>query len=349
MINWTRSETSTMADSTVIWIHKPLEINYKNINSAYVKSDSFPYFELSILAMINFTSSLSVSSLFTYVPFMVVEMGLVDNLDKAGFYAGPIAASLFFGRFFSSYLWGYMADIYGRKPILTMALLSILIFSIFFGLSKNLITAVTSRFLLGFFNPSIGIIKTLISELCSKKHEIRGIAVTSGSWSLGLIFGPALGSYLSNPVLKYPNIFTKDTALMSTILDEVYPLWALCSVAHGGLDLTSVQVANILSISGFVLVLYMFLISPVINEFLGNKRSFLLGSKQRGSLNGINMIVGSFAKSIGPLIGSTVFAWTASVSILAYKAFKNDMNVVLVTDISNDEHENSPLIKITTG
>ena len=33
------------------------------------------------------------------------------------------------------------------------------------------------------------------------------MGLTTGAWSLGLIFGPAIGGYLARPAIKYPSLF----------------------------------------------------------------------------------------------------------------------------------------------
>jgi predicted MFS family arabinose efflux permease len=37
----------------------------------------------------------------------------------------------------------------------------------------------------------------LVSEVCVKEHETRGMGVVIGSWGMGLTFGPALGGLLA--------------------------------------------------------------------------------------------------------------------------------------------------------
>ena len=111
--------------------------------------EAFPYAELSILALVNLTSSIAVSSLFPYIAYMVVDLGLVNNVNIAGYYAGTISSSLFAGRLISSYYWGVIADTYGRKPVLYAACASLSILSIVFGLSTNIYMATISRFVLG--------------------------------------------------------------------------------------------------------------------------------------------------------------------------------------------------------
>lgn len=64
---------------------------------------------------------------------------------RTGYYAGFIGSALGFGRFLSSYFWGYMADSIGRKPVLILGLASTAVGSTAFGLSTTFAFAVSSR------------------------------------------------------------------------------------------------------------------------------------------------------------------------------------------------------------
>ena len=49
--------------------------------------------------------------------------------------------------------------------------------------------------------------KTLVSEVCPKQHEARGMGILTGTWGLGLALGPAFGGILSRPVASFPGLF----------------------------------------------------------------------------------------------------------------------------------------------
>lgn len=155
-------------------------LGYEMTREAYQPGDHFPYKELSILSIVLFSSTLALTGLFPYAGFMVVDLGMAKDIDSAGYYAGYLASAMMFGRLSSSIFWGRVADRIGRKPVLYVGSLSIIVFSLTFGLSLNIWMALGSRFLLGVFNPIVGIGKTLVSEVCSKKHEATGMGIITG-------------------------------------------------------------------------------------------------------------------------------------------------------------------------
>lgn len=96
------------------------------------EENKFPVLVFSTLSVAVLASAISISSLFPYVGFMVVDFGLSDKND-AGYYAGFIGSAMMFGRFVSSFYWGQKADAIGRKPVLICGLVSVITMSIFFG------------------------------------------------------------------------------------------------------------------------------------------------------------------------------------------------------------------------
>ena len=82
----------------------------------YIPPDTFPTAALATLSCAVLTSAVSISSLFPYVGFMVVDLGLVEDVNNAGDYAGTIASAMMFGRCISSVYWGQKADRVTRTP-----------------------------------------------------------------------------------------------------------------------------------------------------------------------------------------------------------------------------------------
>ncbi|CAA7392981.1 unnamed protein product [Spirodela intermedia] len=169
-----------------------------------------PFKEFLYVWLVTLCTALPMSSLFPFLYFMVRDLNIAKEED-IGFYAGYIGSSFMVGRALTAFLWGILADKYGRKPVIVFSVSSVVIFNTLFGLSTNFWMAVSTRFLLGSLNGLLGPIKAYAVEVSPKKYQASATSLVTTAWSIGLIFGPAIGGYLAQPADKYPNLFSKES------------------------------------------------------------------------------------------------------------------------------------------
>ncbi|TKY49802.1 zinc induced facilitator 1 [Spatholobus suberectus] len=161
--------------------------------------------------MVVLCNALPISSLFPYLYFMVSDFNIAEREEDISAYAGYVGSAFMLGRCLTSILWGITADRYGRKPVVIVGIVSVIIFNTLFGLSTSFWMAVIMRFLLGSLNGLLGPMKAYSSEIFREEYQALGLSTVCAAWGVGLVFGPALGGYLAQPVEKYPYLFSKDS------------------------------------------------------------------------------------------------------------------------------------------
>ncbi|CAM9287714.1 unnamed protein product [Ectocarpus sp. 8 AP-2014] len=174
-----------------------------------METTPFPWLPMLAIAIGLVSHSYALTSLFPYVGYMVQHLGVTDDKDEAGYYAGYVSSAFMVGRVGSSYFWGRFADSHGRLPVIYAGLTSMVVLSIAFGLSTSFVWALGCRFLLGVLNGLLGISKAMTSEVCGKEHEATGMAYVLGCASIGLVIGPGLGGLLAEPATHYPTVFSE--------------------------------------------------------------------------------------------------------------------------------------------
>ncbi|CAJ1958685.1 unnamed protein product [Sphenostylis stenocarpa] len=175
-----------------------------------LKNDA-SFINLSFIWLAVLCGTLPVASLYPFVYFMVKDFNIADTEEDISTYAGYVGSSMMLGRALTSILWGMISDRYGRKPVIIIGIIAVVIFNTLFGLSTSFWMAISMRFLLGSLNGLLGPIKAYATEICREEDQALGLSTVVAAWGVGLVIGPALGGYLAQPVLKYPHVFPKES------------------------------------------------------------------------------------------------------------------------------------------
>jgi hypothetical protein len=103
---------------------------------------------LASLCLCMMTHSYLLISVFPYAGYMSIYLIESANEETAGSHAGLLASAFMLGRSTTGYLWGKVADSYGRTTVLYLSLGAACFFSIGFGLAPTFASALAFRFCL---------------------------------------------------------------------------------------------------------------------------------------------------------------------------------------------------------
>ncbi|KAI0967572.1 putative MFS transporter [Xylaria arbuscula] len=91
-------------------------------------------------------------------------------------------------------IWGSVADLWGRKPIILLALAIFLVGSFLCALSPNIGTLIAARVVQGIGASGMGVmVNTIICDMFSLRDRGLYLAITSVVWAVGSAVGPVLG------------------------------------------------------------------------------------------------------------------------------------------------------------
>ncbi|XP_065660306.1 uncharacterized protein LOC136084085 isoform X2 [Hydra vulgaris] len=119
-----------------------------------------------------------------FVLFTITDFGSTEV--DAGRKSGIIASAMFISRIFSSLLWGYVCDKYGRKLSLLLSGGCVAISTLMFGFSFNYPWTVVTRFLQGFSMGIMVITKAYMSDICDDSNLATGLGVIFSGYNIGL-------------------------------------------------------------------------------------------------------------------------------------------------------------------
>ncbi|KAG9242177.1 major facilitator superfamily domain-containing protein [Calycina marina] len=174
--------------------------------------------QLMILAMCRVSEPLSNSTLLAYIFYLLqttlsTPSSTPSNAEIARV-SGLLVAMFPFGQFLTSFLWGWLSDVYGRKPVIVFGLVVSVIANMGFGFSLNFESLLFWRFIAGLANGNTGVMRSMTAEIVEeKKHRARAFMLLPLVFSTGRILGMAFGGVFADPVKSLPHIFGTTGAL----------------------------------------------------------------------------------------------------------------------------------------
>lgn len=133
-------------------------------------------------------------------------------------------------QFLVSPIAGGFSDYYGRKPILLVSLVGIVISYGLWAVSSNFGLFVLARFVGGLSKGNISLSMAIITDVSNKENRGKGMALVGIAFSLGFIVGPMIGAIFSkfadkstNDWFAYPAVF----AMCLATLDVIFCIFCL--------------------------------------------------------------------------------------------------------------------------
>jgi len=153
-----------------------------------------------------FVVMLGYGILLPILPYYTERLALEDNLDpnSINFHIGLLTSIYPFFQLLFVVVWGKLSDKYGRKPIIVIGLIGFVIMQLLTGLATSLTMLYVARIFGGIFTSAvIPVSNAYLSDITSEKRRTKIMAWSGVAISSGVIFGPVLGSFLSQINLHF--------------------------------------------------------------------------------------------------------------------------------------------------
>eukprot|EP00667_Euglena_gracilis_P007275 EG_transcript_7354 len=167
------------------------------------KPTPLPWGPLVWVCLVQFLDAFSTFLVVPFIPFMIRDFFPELPASEVGYYSGYLNSASFFGQLLGSPLWGVLSDKVGRKPVLLMGMVGTIFSLTMFAFSLNYAQAVAARFLWGFLNGNIGVIKTYVSEITDETNIARALGMIAMQYGFGTLLGPSIGGYLARPAERF--------------------------------------------------------------------------------------------------------------------------------------------------
>ncbi|WVF66612.1 hypothetical protein IAT40_001352 [Kwoniella sp. CBS 6097] len=165
-----------------------------------------PKFQLFIACFIRVTEPIAFMACFPFINQMILDLGIVDDPKKTGFYAGLIESIFAVAELLTVFQWGTASDRWGRKPVLLIGCAGAAISSILFGFSTTFSAMVLTRTINGLANGNVAVLKSVIAELCDETNQSVAFSFFPLSNAIGAILASSIGGFFPRLAERYPGV-----------------------------------------------------------------------------------------------------------------------------------------------
>lgn len=193
------------------------------------KETPLPKRQLLMLAVIALAEQTALNSISPYLPEMASTFPDVDPAE-VGMYVGLIASAFALAQFATNFVWGWLSDRVGRKPIILCGTFLTACCFALFGLCRTLWQAILVQAAMGLVNGNAGVVSTCLGEITDRSNQSRAFTYLPVIYGLGAITGPIVGGLLVFPKNPFdpskdnpypylaPNLFSAAVLVIDLVL-----------------------------------------------------------------------------------------------------------------------------------
>ncbi|KAH8886325.1 MFS general substrate transporter [Thozetella sp. PMI_491] len=187
-----------------------------------------PWRQLCLLALLSLCEQTALNSIGPYLPTMVASFDEIPE-GQTGLYVGLLASSFALAQLATNFLWGYLSDTVGRKPIMLVGTSLLCVCFLFFGFCRNFPELIAVHVAMGLLNGNAAVVPTCLGEVTDRTNQSRAFTWLPVIYSIGGITGPALGGLLVGiggddalyPFLA-PNVMSAGVLLIAVVVLAVW-------------------------------------------------------------------------------------------------------------------------------
>ncbi|KAK3939727.1 major facilitator superfamily domain-containing protein [Diplogelasinospora grovesii] len=184
-----------------------------------------PWKQLGLLALLSLSEQTALNSIGPYLPTMVASFDEIPEGEE-GLYVGLLASSFALAQLATNLFWGYLSDTAGRKPVVLLGTLLLMVCFVFFGFCATYVQLIAVHVAMGLLNGNAAVVPTCLGELTDRTNQSRAFTWLPVMYSLGSITGPALGGLLVGTNETYPflapNMVSAALLLVSVVVLAVW-------------------------------------------------------------------------------------------------------------------------------
>jgi len=125
------------------------------------------------------------------LPFYALSFG------ATGLWVGVLTTAYSAAQFIGAPIVGRLSDVYGRRPLLLLALAGSVVSLTVTGLAGSLGVLIAARAMAGLFGGSIAAAQAYVADVTNREERSKYMGLLGASIGMGFVFGPAIGAGLA--------------------------------------------------------------------------------------------------------------------------------------------------------
>jgi DHA1 family multidrug resistance protein-like MFS transporter len=164
-------------------------------HSYAARNDAYWRRNLIVCVFGSFTTLVSLSMLLPFLPLYVEQLGMHSPAAIVQ-WSGVAFGATFFGTALTAPLWGRLAGLYGRKPMLVRAAIGMAIVMSLIGVARNVTDLVVLRLAAGLIGGYASASIVMIGTQAPRERAGWALGVLSTGALAGNLLGPLVGGFL---------------------------------------------------------------------------------------------------------------------------------------------------------
>ncbi|MFN4299528.1 MAG: MFS transporter [Thermaurantimonas sp.] len=157
-----------------------------------VDSRANPKGALTVLFITVFLDLMGFGLIIPILPIFAKELG------ANGLVIGVVASSYSFMQFMFSGFWGSLSDRIGRRPVILISIVIMVVAYIVFANAGSIAVLLISRLLSGLGAANLSAAQAFISDVSTPDKKAKNFGLIGAAFGLGFIVGPPLGGWLKD-------------------------------------------------------------------------------------------------------------------------------------------------------
>jgi len=147
--------------------------------------------------------AIGVGLIFPIMPALMLDLG-IKNISDAALFGGVLTTVYAAMQFVFMPIFGNLSDRFGRRPVLLLAIATLVVDYIVMGVAANYAVLLIGRVIAGIAGATVSTATAYIADVSRPEDRGKNFGMVGAAFGLGFVLGPALGGMVGEYGVRLP-------------------------------------------------------------------------------------------------------------------------------------------------